>query len=169
MKTITQATVAHLTAPGFWLQLSEENGALVQIEFLTEAPAIPIQPLSHTLLAETARQILAWFENPAFVFDLPMQPHGADFRQRVWAQIAAIPLGHTRTYGDIAKALNSAPRAVGQACGDNPFPIIVPCHRVVSVSGLGGFNHSAGASLAQIKRWLLAHEAQALRQEPFSK
>jgi methylated-DNA-[protein]-cysteine S-methyltransferase len=169
MKTTTQASTAHLTAPGFWLCLQAEDSVLTHIEFLTDAPTTAIQPLSNTLLGEAARQIQAWFENPAFIFDLPLRPQGTDFRQRVWAQIAAIPLGHTRTYGDIAKTLNSAPRAVGQACGDNPLPIIVPCHRVVSASGLGGFNHSAGESLAKIKRWLLAHEAQALRQEPFPK
>jgi methylated-DNA-[protein]-cysteine S-methyltransferase len=77
----------------------------------------------------------------------------------VWKEIAAIPQRETRTYGEVAKALHNAPRAVGQACGANPFPLVVPCHRVIAAGGeLGGFARNGGAFMLDIKRWLLAHE-----------
>jgi len=94
-----------------------------------------------------------------FVFGLPLRPAGTTFQRRVWAAIAAIPNHQTRTYGEIARALHSAPRAVGQACGANPFPLVIPCHRVLaSGGGLGGFARHGGGFLLDVKRWLLAHE-----------
>ncbi|MET0964601.1 MAG: methylated-DNA--[protein]-cysteine S-methyltransferase, partial [Noviherbaspirillum sp.] len=97
---------------------------------------------------------------PDFRFELPLATVGTGFQQRVWSAIAAIPRGSVRTYGGIARLLGSAPRAVGQACGANWFPLVVPCHRVVAAGGLGGFSNSddaAGFHLG-VKRWLLAHE-----------
>ena len=96
---------------------------------------------------------------PAFNFGLPLRPSGTAFQRRVWAQIAAIPNGQTHTYGELAKALKNAPRAVGQACGANPYPLVVPCHRVVATGGgLGGFARERGGFLLDVKRWLLKHE-----------
>ena len=87
-----------------------------------------------------------------------LRPAGTVFQRRVWAMIAAIPAGHTSTYADIAAHLHTAPRAVGQACGANPVPLLVPCHRVVARGGLGGFARCDGGYLLEVKRWLLAHE-----------
>ena len=111
-------------------------------------------------LAERAcAQLAAWLADPAAGFDLPLAPAGTGFQRRVWRAIAAIPRGKTRTYGEIAKRLASAPRAVGQACGRNPYPLVVPCHRVVAADGsLGGFANARGGWLLEAKRWLLAHE-----------
>lgn len=90
-------------------------------------------------------------------FTTPATPH----QKKVWQAMLAIPAGQTRTYGEIAVELHSCAQAVGQACGANPIPIVIPCHRVVSKSGLGGFmKHGSGAPL-DIKRWLLAHERTA--------
>jgi methylated-DNA-[protein]-cysteine S-methyltransferase len=101
----------------------------------------------------------AYLDNPDFAFGLPLRPSGTAFQRRVWAQIAAIPNRQTRTYGEVAKALHNAPRAVGQACGANPFPLVVPCHRVIATGGgLGGFARHGGGFLLDVKRWLLAHE-----------
>lgn len=149
---------SHMAAPGFWLALYATPDAITGVEFLTERPNDWRDAPLGSLLAEAASQITAWLKSPDFRFDLPVYATGTDFRQRVWALISAIPSGETRTYGDLAKALNSAPRAVGQACGDNPLPILVPCHRVVGQNGLGGFNHDRGDALLNIKRWLLTHE-----------
>ncbi|MBI2318943.1 MAG: MGMT family protein, partial [Betaproteobacteria bacterium] len=80
------------------------------------------------------------------------------FQRRVWSAIAAIAPGRTRSYGDIARELGSSARAVGQACGENSFPLVIPCHRVVSAAGIGGFAHSGGGYLLEAKRWLLGHE-----------
>jgi methylated-DNA-[protein]-cysteine S-methyltransferase len=91
---------------------------------------------------------------------LPLRPSGTAFQRRVWGQIAAIPSHQTRTYGEVAKALHNAPRAVGQACGANPFPLVIPCHRVIATGGgLGGFARHGGGFLLDVKRWLLAHES----------
>ena len=94
---------------------------------------------------------------------------GSAFQQRVWAAIASIPRGSVRTYGQVAKHIGSAPRAVGQACGANWFPLVIPCHRVTAAGGLGGFsNHDDenGFHLS-VKRWLLTHEGAALAGTPW--
>jgi methylated-DNA-[protein]-cysteine S-methyltransferase len=84
-----------------------------------------------------------------------------DFQRKVWKGIAAIRPGKTRTYGELAERIKSSPRAVGNACGANPYPLVVPCHRVVATNhGLGGFARQRGGFLLDVKRWLLAHEAQ---------
>lgn len=113
-------------------------------------------------LAERAcAQIEKYTADPDYRFELPLKQCGTAFQRRVWAQIAAIPRGQTRRYGDLARALGSAPRAVGQACGTNYFPLVIPCHRVVAAQGLGGFAHSSGGYLIEIKRRLLLHERDA--------
>lgn len=110
-------------------------------------------------LAEVAcAQIGRYLEDPDFAFDLPLGPAGTRFQQRVWELIAAIPRGRTRTYGELARALRSSPRPVGQACGSNRFPLAIPCHRVTAASGIGGFAHHAEGFHIGVKRWLLRHE-----------
>lgn len=148
-----QAVVA---APGFALGVRCGEDEIFEIEFL--APRAEVTP--QTLLAkETVRQLRAYLKNPRFEFGLPLAPAGTPFQRRVWAQIGAIPCGQTRCYGDLAQTLKSAPRAVGGACGANPYPLVVPCHRVIAKGGgLGGFNRERGGLLLDIKRWLLAHE-----------
>lgn len=116
---------------------------------------------------EVARQLRAYLKAPGFAFSLPLAVQGSPHQQRVWEQIAAIPCGAVTTYGEIARCIRSAPRAVGQACGANPYPVVVPCHRVVSASqtfngGLGGFAREGGDFLLGIKRWLLRHEGVAV-------
>ena len=89
---------------------------------------------------------------------IPLNPKGTDFQKSVWAALSKIPLGETRTYGQIAKSLNSSPRAVGNACRRNPVQIIIPCHRVISANGIGGYVGETGGKQLDIKRWLLKHE-----------
>ena len=106
-------------------------------------------------------QIRAYCADRASRIDLPLAIGGSKFQRQVWDEIARIPVGATRTYGELARRLNSAPRAIGQACGDNRLPLAIPCHRVVAASGLGGFAHHRGGAYERIKRWLLTHEADA--------
>jgi methylated-DNA-[protein]-cysteine S-methyltransferase len=148
-----QAVVA---APGFALGICCNDDEITRIDFLEPRPEqAPITPLA----AEATRQLQAYLADPGFVFSLPLQPAGTPFQRRVWEQISAIPGGQTETYGQLAKALHNAPRAVGQACGANPYPVVVPCHRVVaSQGGLGGFARERGGFLLEVKRWLLQHE-----------
>lgn len=132
------------------------DGAVTGLEFL---PAdTPVRDSSHDLVAAVRAQLQAYLRDPAHRFDLPIHLHGTPFRQRVWAALREIPLGETRSYGDIARQLGSSPRAVGQALGDNPLPIVIPCHRVVASNGLGGFDHRAAGFALDVKRWLLRHE-----------
>lgn len=100
----------------------------------------------------------AYWRDPAHAFALPYAPQGTPFQLRVWRALLAIPAGQPTTYGALAKALGTAPRAVGQACGSNPLPILIPCHRVVAANGLGGFMHAAAGAPLDVKTWLLAHE-----------
>jgi len=112
------------------------------------------------LAAKAACQVQRYLEQADYQFKLPLPEVGSAFQRRVWAAIAAIPRGEVRTYGQVAKFIQSAPRAVGQACGANWFPLVIPCHRVTAAGGLGGFSHhddEDGFHLG-VKRWLLAHE-----------
>ena len=115
-------------------------------------------------LAERAvRQLERYRDDPDAVFDLPLLIEGSPLRRSVWQAMCAIPRGETRTYGAIAQQLGDTDyktlRAIGQACGDNRLPIVIPCHRVVAANGLGGFAHSTDGFLIEAKRWLLLHES----------
>lgn len=110
-------------------------------------------------MAEQAcEQLTRYIDDPEFRFDIRLQSRGTPFQRRVWDRIRAVAPRRTLTYGDLAADIGSAPRAVGQACGANPFPLVIPCHRVVSSTGLGGFAHREGGFHLSIKRWLLDHE-----------
>lgn len=112
-------------------------------------------------LLERARdQLEAYFAGTLTHFDLPVAPMGTAFQRKVWAAIAAIPFGKARTYGDLARELETAPRPLGGACGRNPIPIIIPCHRVLGMNGsLGGYSGMDGIDT---KRFLLEHEGVSL-------
>ncbi|MDR2787732.1 MAG: methylated-DNA--[protein]-cysteine S-methyltransferase [Candidatus Accumulibacter sp.] len=148
-----QAVVA---APVFCFGIRCDETEIFALEFLSpraeQAPA-------NALAAEAVRQLNAYLADADSSFSLPLRPAGTRFQRRVWEEIARIPSHQTRSYGDLAKALRSAPRAVGQACGANPYPVAVPCHRVIAADGgLGGFARQGGEFFLEIKRWLLGHE-----------
>lgn len=107
------------------------------------------------LLVEAARQLQAYDAGTLENFDLPLRVAGSDFQRAVCDQMSAIPFGDTVTYGDIAKALNQSAQAVGSACGGNPIPVIIPCHRVMGAKGLTGFSGKGGV---ETKVALLRHE-----------
>ncbi len=147
---------AKLDTPFGLVGVRTEGDALAEIAYLPRS-AGALAP-ANALAERACAQIEKYVADPGYRFRLPLKQLGTAFQRRVWDQIAAIPLGETRTYGDLARALRSAPRAVGQACGTNYFPLVIPCHRVVAANGLGGFAHASGGYLLEIKRWLLAHE-----------
>ena len=145
-----------VAAPGFGIGLRCDEMEIYSLEYLEPRPEL--KP-ANALAAEVGRQLRAYLADPEFVFGLPLRPSGTAFQRRVWGEIAAIPCHQTKSYGELAKALHNAPRAVGQACGANPFPLVVPCHRVIASDGaLGGFARQRGGFLLDIKRWLLTHE-----------
>ncbi|NBQ75013.1 MAG: methylated-DNA--[protein]-cysteine S-methyltransferase [Acetobacteraceae bacterium] len=112
------------------------------------------------LLLKARDQLQEYFDGKRLSFDLPLAPEGSAFQKRVWAALCAIPLGETRSYADIARAVGSAPRAVGGANGANPIPLFIPCHRVIAADGsLGGYSGGDGPAT---KRYLLDLESRAL-------
>ena len=130
-------------------------GEQISIELLTEQHASKLT--DNKTVQIIANQITAYFSNAKHGFKLPITPHGTPYQQRVWKAIAAIPCGRVLTYGDIAAQIGSGPRAVANACGANNLPLIVPCHRVVAKSGIGGFMQGNPDGL-KVKKWLLMHE-----------
>ena len=128
-----------IPSPVGQLTIDEADGAIVAIRW-SEASSGNGSPL----LAEAARQLAGYFDGKLSRFDLPLAPAGSPFEARVWSAMQAIPYGETRCYGDLAQAVGSAPRAVGRACGKNPIPIVIPCHRVLAKGGLGGYSGEGG-------------------------
>ena len=147
---------AILATPFSMLGIRCNERAVLAIDWLPKQVA-PQQPVN-ACARLVCEQLCAYVRDPAALFDVPLELHGTPHQQKVWRALLAIPRGETRQYGELAKQLGSAAQAVGQACGANPIPVIVPCHRVVSKAGLGGFMHHAAGDALDIKRWLLKHE-----------
>lgn len=108
--------------------------------------------------SEVRWQLDAYFQESDFRFSLPLHLSGTEFQQRVWRRLCRIKPGEVRTYGEIARDLGSSPRAVGNACRRNPVPVVVPCHRVVGATGIGGYSGATEGGKLDVKRWLLAYE-----------
>ncbi|HLX23919.1 MAG TPA: methylated-DNA--[protein]-cysteine S-methyltransferase [Usitatibacter sp.] len=130
------------------------------IRFL--APTVAAKMPKRNSIAHLACvQLQAYLEDAAFVFDVPIRLSGTHHRLAVWEAMQRIPAGKTRTYGEVAASIRSSARAVGGACGANPIPVIVPCHRIIASGGdIGGFMGARGNEGFEIgiKRWLLEHE-----------
>jgi len=147
---------AVLATPFGALGWVSERNLLIRIDSLP--PGTTAKDAENAFDTQVAAELGSYLHHHRHTPMLPIKRSGTDFQQRVWAMISAIPPGATRTYGELAAELGSAPRAVGQACGANPTPIVVPCHRVVSAHHAGGFAHAREGYLIDTKRWLLAHE-----------
>lgn len=154
------AAVVALPVAGLHLGVRVTGDALSEFEFLLPGTASYRKEVAAKSGVARAfvEQLRCYVADPEFRFDLPLAPRGSPFQQRVWAELAAIPAGEARRYGDIARRLGTAPRAVGGACRSNPLPIVVPCHRVVAADGLGGYSGETAGALHRLKPWLLAHE-----------
>jgi methylated-DNA-[protein]-cysteine S-methyltransferase len=163
---LTSAVITRLASPVGELRLLANAEGLAGVWFETsrhgrpegaEWPAADGRGRAGEILARTRDQLEEYFARRRTVFDLPLAPQGTPFQLRVWNALRAIPYGTTESYGGLARRIGtptSAARAVGAANGQNPIPIIVPCHRVIGANGdLVGF----GGGLER-KRWLLVHE-----------
>lgn len=135
------------------LGVEEQDGAITRLVWdgVRDGAETP-------LLREAAAQLTAYDDGRLERFDLPYHISGSEFQRQVCDLMYAIPLGETRTYGDIARELGQPPQPVGQACGANPIPVIIPCHRVLAANGLGGFSGDGGV---ETKVALLLHEKAA--------
>lgn len=154
-----EAFQACLRTPFATLGITTTSTHLTGIRFL--APSVPAKaPPRDSIAFLACVQLQAYLEDGAYAFDLPIALSGTHHRLQVWEAMQRIAPGRTRTYGELARELRSSARAVGGACGANPIPVVVPCHRVVGANrGIGGFMgaRSEGFELG-IKRWLLGHE-----------
>lgn len=159
-ESIIEAAIfsAIVPAPFGYIGVRTENVQVSELVYLPprfqeKAPVDAVAQLA-------AEQIERYFADPDSQFTLPLKQVGTAFQHKVWQAISSIPRGQVRTYGQIAKHIGSAPRAVGQACGANWFPLVIPCHRVTASGGLGGFAHhddETGFHLG-VKRYLLRLE-----------
>jgi methylated-DNA-[protein]-cysteine S-methyltransferase len=147
---------AVLAAPFGVLGIACTANELTGIVFLP--PETKLQSPLGQFAQTVFKQLAAYFDNPDFLFNLPLKFNSTVHQGKVWQLIREIPRGETRQYGELARELASSPRAVGQACGSNPIPIVIPCHRVVSKTGVGGFAHHRDGYELKIKQWLLTHE-----------
>ncbi|WP_339633070.1 methylated-DNA--[protein]-cysteine S-methyltransferase [uncultured Sneathiella sp.] len=145
------------------LTVTEEDGVIISLDW----GWVPAEWQSTTPLLEKAvDQLNQYFDGDIGDFDLPLAPPGTDFQKKVWSEMLKIPAGKTKSYGEIAKALNSAAQPVGTACGANPIPIIIPCHRVLAAGGkMGGYSGLGGletkTALLRLEK-ALPHEQQRL-------
>ena len=149
---------ARLKTPFATLGILASDTHLLQIHFLPKDVTAKA-PKTNTVAHLASVQLMGYLDNPDFKFDLPLKLAGSKHQLDVWQAMQKIVAGKTQTYGELASRIDSSARAVGTACGQNPVPIIVPCHRVVAANGLGGFMGGKQNDPLAIKRWLLAHES----------
>jgi methylated-DNA-[protein]-cysteine S-methyltransferase len=148
---------ARMKTPFAVLGVRTARDVITDIEYLPKSERAKAP--DNALAERAVRQIERYFADPEFRFSLPLAAADTAFRQRVRHALAGIPVGESRTYGELARQLHTAPRAVGGACGANNIALVVPCHRVVGSQGsLGGFMHAVDGDPIAIKRWLLTHE-----------
>jgi len=147
---MNRATIPTPVGP---LTVTEEDGAITRVSWLSSGDRG-----RSAVLDEALAQLQAYFAGERQAFDLPLRVHGSALQRAVCEQMQAIPFGETLTYGDIAKRLDMPAQAIGQACGGNPIPVIIPCHRVLGAASLGGFSGDGGV---ETKVALLRHEGAA--------
>ncbi len=153
----SQKFSARVKTPFATLGVITDERHLLGIRFL------PLQvtaqaPAPNSIAHLVCVQLMAYLDNPKYHFDLPVRLSGSKHQLDVWNAMREIEPGRTLTYGAVAASVQSDARAVGTACGQNPVPVIVPCHRIVAANGLGGFMGGKQVDSLAIKRWLLEHE-----------
>lgn len=154
-----RAARVRLASPVGWLEVEAVGDAIVAVHWVDDAGDVAAAT-GADVLAAAREQLDAYFARRLRAFDLPLAPAGSPFERDVWRQMCDIPWGATMTYGEMAEAVGGEARAVGGACGANPIPVIIPCHRV-----LGAGNRMVGYSgrgRVETKRWLLVHEGTLL-------
>jgi len=145
-----------LTVPFGQLLVSASDQSVTSIELVsTQTERIT----THSIIAQKAiKQLQDYFVHAHNQWSLPLADKGTVFQNKVWQYLRDIPVGETRTYAEVACVLNTSARAVGNACRANPFMIVVPCHRVISSTGIGGYYGKKDGEEILIKKWLVDHE-----------
>jgi methylated-DNA-[protein]-cysteine S-methyltransferase len=149
---------AVIAAPFAHLGVVFDHAGVQRIDFLPVST--PLLTNMHPHIHALTQALDRYWQDAAYqpLADVPVSYQATPHQTKVWQILAAIPVGSTRYYGEIAAQIASSPRAVGQACGANPLPILIPCHRVVGKTSAGGFMHSRDESVLAYKQWLLNHE-----------
>lgn len=153
-----QAILASPLPGAPYLGLRLVLGQLNAIDFLSSPSPTPNSSPVEPLAAELRERLQCYFCDPHCHLPPLQLQNGTHFQQRVWGLLQQIPVGEVRTYGELAGMLGSGARAVASACRANPVPILIPCHRVVAATGLGGYMGRRDGEELEIKRWLLQHE-----------
>ena len=140
------------------LEIRCTDEAVVSVDFVARLETELVPAAMTELMQRVVEQITAYCQSPRRMFDLPLELEGTEFQQRVWRALQAISPGQVKTYGELARELKTSPRAVGNACRQNPVPLIIPCHRVVAKQGIGGFGGVTQGQVLAIKQQSLRHE-----------
>jgi methylated-DNA-[protein]-cysteine S-methyltransferase len=154
------------------LEITVQDDCIKNIDYILSSRVVKQGEKTSFRAKQIQAEFLNYFKDPAHLFTLQYQLDSATaFQQRVYKALIEIPSGEVRTYSELAKQLNSSPRAVGNACRSNPIPVIIPCHRVVSITGIGGYagdtleNQKGSINYVGIKLCLLKHEKGLLEHE----
>lgn len=156
---------AYLDTPIGRLSIDGDGAAITKVRWIAPTVGDPLAHDDDPIVAEAQRQLQAYFERRLQVFDLPLAPRGSEAEKRIWRVMCSIPYGQTMTYGEMTLAVGRDPRQgdardIGKACGANPIPVIIPCHRVMAAGGrMGGYSGRGGT---ETKRRLLAFEGALL-------
>ena len=158
-----------LESPLGRLGVRYRDNRVTRLDYVEQS--VPLKAAASAFGRQVTTQLERFFAHPEHRFTLPLDMQGTAFQCRVWKALTRIPAGETLTYGELADRLGSGARAVGNACRRNPVSIIVPCHRVVGATGIGGYSGSTGGREIDRKHWLLGHEGIAgpalkIRQKP---
>lgn len=154
---IRYEAVVPLPVAAWFVGIQSHQGAVTAVDFVADDQW---ELGASSLVAENAaEQIQRYLQQPDWRFDVPIAYNGTAHQQRVWDALCQLHPGETRSYGELARQLKSAARAVGGACRANPVAIIVPCHRIVGARDIGGFSGATTGKQVEIKQWLLRHEA----------
>lgn len=152
--------VFSLRVPFGWVRIRAGSEGLLGVDVLPVGILMDSEPRSENpWLQLAAHQLSRYFEEASTPLTLPLEQPGTAYQQRVWSAMSGIPAGQTLSYAGLAKIIGSGPRAIAGACKANRFPILIPCHRVVGMRGLGGYCGEREGPMLEIKRWLLTHEA----------
>ncbi len=152
------------------LEITLQGESITTIDYIFSIPVSHQKKTASHPETQIRDEFSSYFKDPAHEFSLSCELEGATaFQQRVWQALKEIPSGEVKTYAQLAAHLDSSPRAVGNACRANRVPIIIPCHRVIAASGIGGYagdsqtNQKGNIDYIAIKRWLLKHEKESFK------
>jgi methylated-DNA-[protein]-cysteine S-methyltransferase len=150
-----------LASPLGRLGIRLEGEAVCRLDYLPGSTAL--KPARSRSARRISRELAQYFADSAYRIGVPLKLSGTPFQRRVWSALQTIPPGETSTYAEVASQLGSGARAVGNACRRNPVSVIVPCHRVVAASGMGGYSGRTSDRAIWRKHWLLSHEGATCR------